>query len=483
MLHTTKEELIREYSRRVKTGDAALFVGAGLSRSAGYVDWRGLLKEIAEDLHLDIDQESDLIAVAQYHLNHKGNRDKLNQSLINEFTKAAVSTENHRIIARLPIPTIWTTNYDTLLEDEIRAAGKIPDVKTTHENLAQSKNNRDVVIYKMHGDVSQPHNAVLTKDDYENYETSHRLFVENLKGDLISKTCLFLGFSFTDPNIDYVLSRIRILLGQNKRSHYCIMRRPQRPPKNRDAKADFEYETRKLYLRIEDLQRFGVQTVFVDEYSEVTELLGEISKRAHQRNIFVSGSAREYGKFGEDRLQGFAKELGTQIVARGYNLVSGFGLGLGEQVVLGALKAIYRTEQGREKGRTIIRPFPRVSAGRENAQKEANTNHRKDLISQSRVALFLCGNRQDEKGKLSISQGVLEEFDICRELGRFPIPVGCTGFAAKEIWDRLMKNIDKYFPEIRVKRQLKTLANPKKTDTELLNVIFAIVEKVIALDG
>lgn len=63
-------------------GNAALFVGAGLSRPAGYVDWKELLREIADDLDLEVDREYDLIALAQYHCNYRGSRSKLNEKLI-----------------------------------------------------------------------------------------------------------------------------------------------------------------------------------------------------------------------------------------------------------------------------------------------------------------------------------------------------------------------------------------------------------------
>ena len=80
----------------------------------------------------------------------------------------------------------------------------------------------------MHGDISLPHEAVLTKDDYENYNNKRQLFTTALQGDLVSKTMLFIGFSFDDPNLEYILSRIRILLGQNQRTHYCFMKQVQR---------------------------------------------------------------------------------------------------------------------------------------------------------------------------------------------------------------------------------------------------------------
>jgi len=481
MLNTTHEEFVREYSRHVRAGDAALFAGAGLSRPAGYVDWRGLLQEIAKDLDLDVKRESDLIAIAQYHFNRKHNRHKLNEALIHEFTKTAKLSENHRIIARIPISTIWTTNYDTLLEDEIRAAGKIPDVKITHENLTYKIPNCDVAIYKMHGDISQPQDAVLTKDDYEEYEQKRRLFVENFKGDLVSKTFLFLGFSFTDPNIDYVLRRIRVLLGENKRNHYCIMRKPQRSRKA-GGKEEFKYQMRRLYLRIDDLQRYGIQTVLIDNFSEITGLLNMISKRVHQKNIFVSGSAHQFGSFGRAKMQDFAKGIGAEIIKQDYNLVSGFGLGLGEQVVLGALKALYDVEKGRELGRTIIKPFPRVD-GKRTSQAKVNSNHRKNLISQCRVAVFICGNRKETNGKTSISQGVLEEYNICKDLGRFPIPVGSTGFAAGEIMKDVKKTYKDVISELHLKKLFRVLEDGKKSNKELLDAVIAIADTVTSRES
>jgi hypothetical protein len=278
-----QKSFIRSYSKAVEAGDAGVFAGAGLSRPAGFVDWKGLLKEIALDLGLDIDKESDLIAVAQYHLNTKQNRSRLNQALIEEFTRSTALTRTHYLLARLPIHTIWTTNYDQLIERALEAAGKSVDVKLTQENLAQTRRGRDAILYKMHGCVTQPQDAILTKDDYESYEKKRPLFVENLKGDLISKTFLFLGFSFSDPNVDYVLSRIRVLLDKNQREHFAVMRRPSRPRRlsGRPA-ADYEYDQRKLELRTADLRRFAVETILIDEYSEVENLLETISSFAHR---------------------------------------------------------------------------------------------------------------------------------------------------------------------------------------------------------
>ena len=126
---------------------------------------------------------------------------------------------------RLPISTYWTTNYDTLIERALEQAGKRPDIKYNIEQLALTLPRRDCVVYKMHGDISNPGQTVLIKDDYEKYFLTNQAFITALTGDLISQTFLFIGFSFSDPNIDYVLGRIRASYVKNMRTHYCFIKR------------------------------------------------------------------------------------------------------------------------------------------------------------------------------------------------------------------------------------------------------------------
>ena len=57
---------IDKYVKEIKDNSAAMFIEAGFSKSAGYVDWKNLLRNVAEDLDLDIDKEYDLVSLAQY---------------------------------------------------------------------------------------------------------------------------------------------------------------------------------------------------------------------------------------------------------------------------------------------------------------------------------------------------------------------------------------------------------------------------------
>ena len=193
---------------------------------------------------------------------------------------------------------IWTTNYDDLIEKAFDNVQKIVDVKSRNEHLSNTLANRECILYKMHGDKNNPNDAILIKDDYERYYKAHKQFLSALTGDLISKTFLFVGFSFQDPNLDYILSRIRVDYEENPRQHYAIMKSIDR--KDYESDADYDYAKRRNDLFLEDLKRYRISALVIDDFSEITEILQEIERRLNQNNIFISGSAEEYGVFLEE---------------------------------------------------------------------------------------------------------------------------------------------------------------------------------------
>ena len=340
----------------------------------------------------------------------------------------------------MPINTYWTTNYDDLIETALSASGKVPDVKHTNDQLVYTKPKRDAVIYKMHGDANHPSEAVLTKDDYEKYHIKMQPFLGALTGDLISKAFLFLGFSFTDPNLDYILSRVRVSFRDNQRQHNCILRTVNRA--SEESKADFEYRKRKQDLFVQDLLRVGIKTLLVDEYSEITDILHEIEKLYRRKTVFISGAAHEYSPYDKDNACQFVYKLSKDLVKSDFRIVSGFGIGIGSSVIIGALDHVYMSDRGKAEDHLILRPFPQDHAHGDNLSA-LWTDYRKDMIVHTGIALFLFGNKLDGD-KISLSNGMREEFEIAKAEGLFLLPVGATGSMAKELWDEVSTSFDEY---------------------------------------
>jgi SIR2-like domain len=218
-------DFIQKYVRALKENNAVVFAGAGLSVDSGFFDWKKLLAPLAKQLGLDIEEEYDLTALAQYFVDANGGRGEITQTLVDRYNQPDVKiSEKHRILARLPIQTYWTTNFDNLIEQSLFEAGKTADVKRTQNDLLLNLSKRDAIVYKMHGDISLAHETVLTKHEYEDYNKIRELFSNAFKSDFVAKTFLFIGFSFLDPNLDYLISRIRSTVGTNVKPDYYFIK-------------------------------------------------------------------------------------------------------------------------------------------------------------------------------------------------------------------------------------------------------------------
>lgn len=470
--------LIDNLSKELAEGNLAVFAGAGLSRAAGFVDWKSLLKPIADDLDLDIDKEWDLVTLAQYHANTNGaNRSKLNQMLVTEFSTGVEPTENHAILARLPIQTFWTTNYDKLIESSLERNRKVPDVKYTKKQLMTTRPKRDAVVYKMHGDVDHASEAVLIRDDYERYHVERESFITALSGDLISKTFLFLGLSFTDPNLEYILSRVRIQFAQDQRQHYCILRKSSRM--EGEEQADFEYRQRKEDLFKQELLRFGIKVIYVDEFSEITDILREIEHRHKRKTIFISGAAHDYSPWTNFEVEQFVYKLSKAISNREYRVISGFGLGIGSAVITGVLEQTFMNGGRLDSDQLVLRPFPQSQSG-ERPLPELWTEYRQDMLAHAGIALFLFGNKLDKSETVVLSNGMREEFEIAVANGLFIIPVGITGSISADLWNETIQKYDesKYENGKKITPLLRELGSQGTDLTRAHDIILSLLDLI-----
>lgn len=464
-----------KFLKEIEEGNAAVFLGSGMSAPCGYVDWKTLITPLAEELGMNINKEHDFVSITQFFLNQKGqNRSGINSLILEELTKNTQPSISHEILARLPITTYWTTNYDRIMEKALEEAGKKPDKKYTVAHLATTVPKRDAVIYKMHGDVEHPEQAVITKDDYEKYELMRGAFSTALSGDLVSKTFLFLGFSFTDPNLDYILSRIRVRFKENQREHFCIFK--ERVRLEGESQEDFEHYKVKQQLQIEDLKRFNIQTLLIQDYEDINTLLRAIENAYKRKTVFISGSAGVFANWSQQETEEFLKSLGKTLIEKDYRVTSGLGLGVGQSIITGAIEAVYRHNKGSIEDNLIMRPFPQHVSDTQK-RKKIWTKYRKDLLSRAGIAIFVLGNKQ-VNGEIQLANGVREEFQIAHELGLDLIPVGASKYVSEELWQEVMNNFDKYYPEHtpKFKSSFEALGDSVDNPQQLLQKILDCIE-------
>ena len=221
---TDADELITGYGHYVDERAATTLIGAGMSLRAGYRGWVQLLEPIQAELGIDIIDDMPLLA--QYYVDaSRDGRARLDQHIIDTFN--AVGDPDpalaHRLLAQLSIDEFWTTNFDPLLE---RATGNAyvfaKDAELASVRVEPGRRR----VNKMHGSIEPPGPLVLTRNDYEQYPTTHPRFWQLPQAQFLTQTFLFLGFSFTDPNLELVFRLARTHTPDTPREHFAIMKEP-----------------------------------------------------------------------------------------------------------------------------------------------------------------------------------------------------------------------------------------------------------------
>ena len=443
-----------QISEQMKLGYLSVFAGAGLSVASGYVDWKRLLEPLCKQMRLNSDK--DLTEIAQYYKNEYG-RQGLNDIVFNEFAKMPKNNENVTWLAKLPIKEYWTTNYDDIIEQEIQKRGKVVETIINQESFKYHDPRREVVIYKMHGDKRYPDDVVLTKEDYQKYDDKRKLFTRLLSVELVRRTFVFIGFSFNDPNLERILSIAKNTLNSKSLpKHYCFMRKVQvidylddENVITKDALERYIQDKNYQELRINDMRNYGIYTILVDDFKQITIMLQYLYNKYITNNVFISGGINpnnlsDYGEFNKvefdktdnlSRAERFLTLLGKALVDNDFQIYTGFGAGVGNYILSGVLKS--RKKNPLNVDITNSEIHINSLMGVEDGLKD---EIRRRMIGQcsSMIVLFGYGENREKSG-------IFQEYDIARENGNYIIPVKNTGFAAQIIYDEL--EAEKQLPE------------------------------------
>lgn len=221
-------EVVQTICGRLEERAATLFLGAGVN--GGLVNEDGeafplgknLSDWIARDLLNEPGLETSLEEAAEMA------RYRLGELAVNDYLFKRFSTFRpgtaHLALVQLPWDVIYTTNFDTLIEEASKSptansAGKLRPILSMHyegDDLS-TMTEEDIPYYKLHGSVDLANTKigrlVLTKDDYRFYDRYRRPLFKRLARDLSSRTFVFVGYSLADDNFRAILDDCRTELG------------------------------------------------------------------------------------------------------------------------------------------------------------------------------------------------------------------------------------------------------------------------------
>lgn len=256
----------RKAKESLKNSKISLFLGAGVSASAGVVTWNSLLEQLCIKKGLSkIDSDIDSVVKGRYIIDEYKKQEKeipddfyndMRGILYANLRSSKLIESLAGMITKSNMESIISYNYDDLVEQEVRK------IKACHSVYDKSRpiDGDNLYVYHVHGFIPQDGDwspIVLGEKEYHKiYQESYNWGnVEQLHA-LCRSVCFFIGLSMTDPNLRRLID-ISIDGGEIEPVHYAFLRR-------------IEYN---VPFMEKTMRGFGVNCIWYDKHEELPELL------------------------------------------------------------------------------------------------------------------------------------------------------------------------------------------------------------------
>jgi SIR2-like domain/CHAT domain len=223
----------------VRERRCVLFVGAGLSRPAGYPGWGDLMKTVVDGTAAQLGDVADraaldaLLAQGKFAEVADQCRTLLGRTFFGQLLRSVLARDaappeaTHRAIVETPYACLVTTNFDTLLEDAFARWSDfgIPKAPTGMELSQHGTLLLDgaFFILKAHGTIHDDDSMVFTSEDYRRITHANPAFQAVMSSLLLTHAVLFVGYSLSDPNFRLLIDSQLSTFGSDAPPRYALM--------------------------------------------------------------------------------------------------------------------------------------------------------------------------------------------------------------------------------------------------------------------
>lgn len=215
--NVTKSHIL-QLQKAMRQNKLVIFAGAGVSKSCHVPLWSELIEELSKELDLP-DSETDFLKIPQIYKNLRKDKEYLERVKEILLDGQVTSNEIHDALLDMNPCHVVTTNYDDLFEQAILKRNGNFFAVGRDEDLPYNRGER--LLIKMHGDFKSG-KIVLTENDYLDYAKNYPLIRSYIMSLFASKVVLFVGFSYSDINLKYIIRDVRNCLGEKMQPIYML---------------------------------------------------------------------------------------------------------------------------------------------------------------------------------------------------------------------------------------------------------------------
>jgi hypothetical protein len=216
-----------ELYNHIISGNCVLFIGAGVSMEARAPSAQEIVRELSEQYLQGQHQGEPLSRVAAYIETKPGlGKRSIVNYLVNRLSHLKPSGA-HLLIPKFNWAAIYTTNYDTLIEEayEKSTKGRVkckPIISSSDLMVDMSDKPRCILVYKLHGCISRPSSLVIAEDDYYSASDNRKAIYQSLETHKYRNVFLFSGYSFSDFDLSQIWFDVLKELGKLSQWAYAL---------------------------------------------------------------------------------------------------------------------------------------------------------------------------------------------------------------------------------------------------------------------
>ncbi len=212
-------ETLKQVLQLYKNNKLIPFIGAGFSKRFELPTMPELIVMIAENLGWDPDvfkANGESFQLMEYYSLKKGSG-ALRSFLDKKFSVSEAKirkSKAHMLLPKLKFSSIYTTNFDEIIEESFRLQSVEYDLITDIAGFANASDQKTKII-KFHGTFNDDKTLVLTDTNYFQRLGFEDAMDIQLRADILSNTLLFIGYSFKDINVRYMLHKFKKIRADN----------------------------------------------------------------------------------------------------------------------------------------------------------------------------------------------------------------------------------------------------------------------------